>query len=412
MNLKRYLLPLSLTALLGLGALSFPERANPFATAAFAQSETPSFNESQAILETEKNTIDIFKRWGPSVVAVNVEVAGQRMGALDGGPGSQGSGSGFLVGENGHLITNFHVVVDALQPDSVEPVEGGQISVVFPGSEEAFPVRVVGANPSYDLALLELLDRENLPDYVARAEPIPIADSDALEVGQKVIAIGNPFGLQSTVTTGIVSAIGRDVPSIGRINVAMIQTDAAINPGNSGGPLLNSRGELIGVNTAIIPGFGANGQRGFLGVGFAMPSKRLVNSLARLEAGGVSDVFSTRPRIGISIQSVDAFPEAVRESLELPERGLIIIAVQEGGPGAKAGLIGSEIETDENGLQLPKGGDIIVAIDGKKITSATQLQQTVFDKEPGDQVTLDILRGDTEITVAVTLEVVPLSQQN
>ena len=196
----------------------------------------------------------------------------------------------------------------------------------FSGSEDKFPVKVIGANASYDLALLELENSRNLPTNIV---PIPIANSDEIKVGQKVIAIGNPFGLESTVTTGIVSAVGRDVPSIGRLNVPMIQTDAAINPGNSGGPLLDSNGELLGINTAIIPSSGLSGQRGFLGIGFAVPSKRLSDNLDNLLSGGYSDVFSTRPRIGISIMDVRVYPKGVRESLKLPENGVVITGVEE-----------------------------------------------------------------------------------
>src|SRR5690606_6972342 len=147
----------------------------------------------------------------------------------------QSSGSGFVVDDEGHIVTNYHVVRAALEADSVALRTGGTITVVFPGSADELPVTVVGANPDYDLALLALEDPGALPQGVT---PIELADSDTALVGQKVIAIGNPFGLQSSVTQGIISAIGRELPSIGRVEIQMIQTDAAINPGNSGGPLL------------------------------------------------------------------------------------------------------------------------------------------------------------------------------
>ena len=167
-------------------------------------------------------------------------------------PIRQSAGSGILVNVEGigasFIVTNFHVVQESLVPGTTEPLEGASITAVFPGqSEDPIPLQVVGANPSFDLALLTALNPQDLfPDLAG----LTISDSDEVQVGQKVKAIGNPFGLEFTVTSGIVSAIGRFVPSVGQITIPTIQTDAAINPGNSGGPLLNSRGELIGINTS------------------------------------------------------------------------------------------------------------------------------------------------------------------
>ena len=177
-------------------------------------------------------------------------------------PVQQSAGSGFLVEVDGksRLVTNFHVIRSAMDNATTDLVPGGKIEVTFPERPgHRFEVQVLGVNPSFDLALLELTDG----NYPATALPLDIADSDALKVGQKVIAIGNPFGLASTVTSGIVSAVGRLVPSVGQISIPMVQTDAAINPGNSGGPLLNSRGELIGVNTSILNPAGRGDLRAF-----------------------------------------------------------------------------------------------------------------------------------------------------
>ncbi len=386
-------------------------------------------NESEAFIENEQNTIDIVETYGPSVVAVSVEVEGQRMTSRnfedffedlppdfrphfrfeipDVPERREGTGSGFIINKEGQIVTNYHVVEGALKEGTAEMLEGAEINVIFSGSEDQSPVKVIGVNASYDLALLELEDSRDLP---ADITPIPIANSDEIKVGQKVIAIGNPFGLESTVTTGIVSAIGRDVPSIGRLNVPMIQTDAAINPGNSGGPLLDSDGELIGINTAIIPSTGIMGQRGFLGIGFAVPSNRLSDNLEDLVSGGYSDVFSTRPRIGASIMDVRSYPKEVRDSLKLPEQGLAIINVQEDGPADKAGLKGPSFEVMIDGSPVPAGGDVIVAIDGEKVTSTSQVQDLVFSHEPNDRIVVEVIRDGESVEVPVVLEVVPLKR--
>ncbi len=395
-----------------------------------SDSQITIINEAYAFTQNEQNTIDIVEKYGPSVVAVSVEVEGEAISSEnleelfedippefrpffkfempDIPDRREGSGSGFVINESGQIVTNYHVVEGALKEGTVEMLKGAAISVIFSGSEDEFPVKVIGTNSSYDLALLELKKSKNLPKGI---EPIPLSNSDEIRVGQKVIAIGNPFGLDSTVTTGIVSAVGRDVPSIGRLNVPMVQTDAAINPGNSGGPLLNSQGELIGINTAIIPGNGGGGERGFLGIGFAVPSNRLSDNLEILLAGGFNDVFSTRPRIGIGIMDVRAYPEAVRESLKLPERGVMVTGVEEDGPADKAGIQGPDFEVMVDGSPAPAGGDVIVAIDGEEITSASQIQDIVFNHEPNDKVIVEVVRDGKTVKLPVVLEVVPLKKE-
>jgi len=222
-------------------------------------------------------------------------------------------------------------------------------------------------------------------------------------VGQKTIAIGNPFGLASSVTSGIVSALGRFVPTIGQLPVPMIQTDAAINPGNSGGPLLDSRGQLIGINTALINPQG----RSFAGLGFAVPSNLLTESLANLELGGVTDVSSTRPRLGIAAQSVALIPSGIRDELGLPDQGVAIIDVLAGSVADKAGLIGStgSISLDED-FEVPAPGDLIVAIDGEPVNSVEDIAMKVtYESQAGDELNFTILRDGVEIKVTVTLEV-------
>ena len=364
------------------------------------------FDEASALLANERNTIDVIDRSADSVVAVSVALRGEPMSPFsqlfdEDEPIPQGSGSGFLIEyeDDPFLVTNYHVVEAALQPASADYLDGAEITVSFPQSDEPINVDVVGVNPSFDLALLQAIDATELPD----AEPLTIADSDTLEVGQKTIAIGNPFGLASTVTSGIVSALERFVPTIGEVPVPMIQTDAAINPGNSGGPLLDSAGRLIGINTALINPQG----RSFAGLGFAVPSNLLVESLGNLETGGVTDISSTRPRLGISAQALDLVPFALREELGLPDSGVAVIDVQPGSVADKAGLRGSdETVALEEGFEVPVPGDIIVSIDGRSVDSVEDItEQVTYGSEAGDELDFRVVRAGVEIDVRVRLEV-------
>ena len=376
---------------------------------ATAQDITP-FDEPSALLADELNTVEVIDRFGPSVVAVSVAVRGETMspfGAVPEGsfgddmPVQQSSGSGFLIEFEGDpfLVTNFHVVERALEQGSSDLIDGAEVSVTFPADPDvSIAVDVVGVNPSFDLALMQLQDETQLPDAPALA----VADSDALEVGQKTIAIGNPFGLESTVTSGIVSAVGRFVPTIGDVPVPMIQTDAAINPGNSGGPLLDSGGRLIGINTALINPQG----RTFAGLGFAVPSNLLAESLATLETGGVTDVSDVRPRLGIAAQALAAYPASVREDLGLPAEGVAVIDVQAGSVADKAGLLGSAATIDLDGFELRAPGDAIVAIDGEAIDSVEDITRKVtFESAAGDVLDFAIIRDGSQLEVSVRLEV-------
>ncbi len=441
MNAK-LLVPFSLSALLAGGGALYTSHGTSLASYAQAQGAGATqaiqpLNENQAFLQDEQNTVQVFKTYGESVVAVNVEVEGRQMnpfaqgqlqsvppeprqffqgfgqfgqpqqnGEQGNGQAERGAGSGFVVDKEGRLMTNYHVVEGALQQHSAKLKESATLTVSFSGSTDKLPVKVVGVNPSYDLALLELVDKNDLPKGV---EPISIADSDALEVGQKVIAIGNPFGLESSVTTGIISAVGRDFTSVGQFNFPVIQTDAAINPGNSGGPLLDSKGNLVGINTAIVPNVGMDGQAGSLGIGFAIPSNQVTQNLAGLEKGGFADVFSSKPRMGVSVQDVSAYPEGVRASLGLPEQGEMVMAVEPGSPAARAGLHSAQFSVNVDGQELPAGGDVITAVDGQKISGSEDLQSLIFAKKVGDRVDLSVWRGGHEQTVTLKLAIVPRS---
>jgi S1-C subfamily serine protease len=383
-----------------------------------------SFIEADAFLANELNTIDVVNEFGPSVVAINVTIQGEPMQPFanvptdqippqfrdllpfleEEVPTQQSAGSGFLIDAKGsgtsYLVTNFHVVQGSLEPGTTNLLEDATITAVFPGlSEDPVPVKVVGANPSFDLALLSGLNPSNsFPDVI----PLTIADSDAVQVGQKVIAIGNPFGLEFTVTSGIVSAIGRFVTSVGQINIPMIQTDPAINPGNSGGPLLNSRGELVGINTAI---FNPEG-RSFAGLGFAVPSNLLIEALANLELGGLSDIRATRPTLGSSLRTVSLLPGSIRELLELPDEGVVVIDVLPGGPADKAGLRGSQRTVEVGAFEFPAGGDVITAVNGEALMNAEQLNLLItYEGEAGDLLEFAVLRDGREINLTVTLEI-------
>jgi S1-C subfamily serine protease len=373
------------------------------------------------ILADERNTVEVASSVGPSVVAVNVEVEGRVTNPFENIPDDQipplfrdfipqfnqreapqqGSGSGFVVGQPQGILTNFHVIESALESGTTTLREGASISVSFPSGEEV-DVQVQGVNALYDLALLR---PQNDADFPSGVNSLTLADGDPL-VGQKAIAIGNPFGFESTVTTGIVSALGRSLPGVGEIDVPLIQTDAAINPGNSGGPLLNSSGEVIGVNTAIIPAVGLNGQRGSLGIGFAVPSITVVSVLEELSSGGFVSV-ETRARLGISVRNVASYPEAVRSRLGLPDRGVAILAVEPGGAAEEAGLRGSEFALDLNGMAVPIPEDVIVMVDGEEVRNTSELQRRVFAKSEGDAVTVTVRRGAETVDVDVVLRVVP-----
>jgi serine protease Do len=364
--------------------------------------------QATAPLADEQNTALIFERCGPNVVAVTVELEPLREAELaedvpelfrellPARP-EQSTGSGFLVDREGHVITNYHVVAPALKIDSLELQRGARVSVRFVGSNEELPARVLGANALNDLVLLEL-PRRALPQSVRAVEPIELGDSDRVRVGQKAIAIGNPFGFASTVTTGIVSGMGRSLPSVGQVEIPLLQTDAAVNPGNSGGPLLDSEGRLIGVTTAIATSL-SGGAPGFLGVAFAIPSNVLRESLPALLGGELIDTRS-RPQLGVTVIDVDVYPESMRRRLQLPRRGAAVLEVVPDSPAARAELQGrraGQIASGENGM------DVIVAVDGAEIRGANELRRAIFSREWGEAVQLSVIRAGEQVEVEVEL---------
>ena len=329
--------------------------------------------------EVDQLLANIYERANPAVV--NIDVAG---GA---DLTEYGSGSGFLIDQDGHIVTNNHVIDGA-----------DEIDVTFWDGTVA-TAKLVGADPYSDLALIKVTVEP------ARLAPLSLGDSDQVKVGQRVIAIGNPFGLVGTMTVGIVSGKGRTLPADVSTNSAssfsnpdIIQTDAAINPGNSGGPLLNSAGDVIGVNAAIRTD-GTN--RANSGVGFAVPSntvKRVVQQLQ--EKGRVS-----YPYLGVSIDNHFTTGE-LASALKLPvTKGVVIASVVDGGPAERAGLKGGDRQVTMRGIPVRSGGDIITAIDGEAINSFDEMIAFLAArKQVGQTVTVTILRGIETLQVPVTLD--------
>jgi S1-C subfamily serine protease len=283
------------------------------------------------------------------------------------------TGTGFVVDTEGHIVTNQHVVDDA-----------EQVRVRFGEKGERVEARVLGSDASSDLAVLKV-DPSDAP----RLKPLPLGASEDVHVGDTAIAIGNPFGLERTLTAGVVSATDRriDAPDGFSIDDA-VQTDAPINSGNSGGPLLDGAGRVIGVNAQIR----ANGSGGNVGIGFAVPVDTVKEVLPQLKEGQRV----RRAYLGVSTASVDA--ETARQ-LDLPRGGALIQQVTDGSPADRAELRGGT--AGDGGLS--RGGDLIVAVDGKPVRSSEDVSAAIEDKKPGDRVRVEIYRGDEKRTITVTL---------
>jgi len=319
----------------------------------------------------EKANIALFENASPSVVYITSVALQRDLFGLDVMRIPQGTGSGFVWDQDGHIVTNYHVVAGAAK---------GNVSFdVTLGDQRTYTGHVIGVAPDNDLAVLEI----GAP--ASRLRPIPIGTSSDLEVGQKVFAIGNPFGLDQTLTTGIVSALGRQIPTMNdRIIKDVIQTDAAINPGNSGGPLLDSAGRLIGVNTAIYSPSGASA-----GIGFAIP----VDTVNRVVPELIAHGRVVRPQLGIT----PAHDSVMRR---IGTEGVLILSVEPGSGAAKAGLQGTR-QNRQGRLIL---GDIITAVDDKPVTSVDGLLTILSQHKVGDTVSVTVTRGDETKTVDVTLQ--------
>jgi 2-alkenal reductase len=325
-------------------------------------------------LNLEQILVELYRELNPSVVHIFVfEVFGDNVTT------PFGTGSGFIYDEAGHIVTNNHVI------------EGGDLLEVAFANGERRRATVVGSATDSDLAVIKV---DSLPDGV---KPMPIGDSDEVEVGQFVVAIGNPFGEASSMSVGVVSGLGRTLPTMriadggGRYSIPqVIQTDAAINPGNSGGPLLNLQGEVVGVNSAILTRTGTN-----TGVGFAVPSKAVSLVVPELIAHGEY----VYPFMGIGMSL--PLPLDVREEVGVTGSGIYVSNVVPNTPAARAGLIGC----CSQGGSIRSGGDYIIAVDGQPlIDSAELISYLVFETQVGDTIELTVLRNGEEIIVPLTLE--------
>ncbi|GAC1432512.1 MAG: trypsin-like peptidase domain-containing protein [Terriglobales bacterium] len=324
----------------------------------------------EALETEEQNNISVYKKNISSVV--NVTSRAVTFDFFNGLVPQEGQGSGFIIDKEGHILTNYHVIANARQVE------------VTLHNRKKLPATVVGTDRSHDLAIIQIKE----PNLT----PMVLGDSRNLQVGQKVYAIGNPFGLSGTLTRGIVSSIRSVQEPDGMTIDEAIQTDAAINPGNSGGPLLNWHGEVIGINTMIASSVGQSA-----GIGFAIPintAKAVLNDLVTL--GRVR-----RPALGITTIPITA---QLAEQMGLAaDYGLLIVQVAQGGAADRAGLHGGSERAYLGNIPIMLGGDLIVAIDGEKVEDQQTLSQMMNNHRAGDSIRLTIYRGKKQLEINVTL---------
>jgi S1-C subfamily serine protease len=348
----------------GLVYLLWPEKFQPAAAPV-----TPRLVEARGDLASdEKGTIDLFRAASPSVVNVTNLAEQRDFFNLNVQQIPRGTGTGFVWDRDGHIVTNFHVVRG-----------GDAVRVVF-ADGSSYISHAIWAFPDKDLAVVRIRAPQ------AKLTPIPLGTSADLQVGQKALAIGNPFGLNQSLSTGVVSALGREIEAEnGRPISGLIQTTAAINPGNSGGPLLDSAGRLIGVTTAILSPSGT-----WAGIGFAIPVDEVNQVVPQL----IAHHKVVRPRLGVRIAEADLARQVG------VSRGVLIVKVLPGSPAQKSGLHGTRYDENRD-LNL---GDIIVGVDGKTIQSSRDLFALLEKHKPGETVNLTILREGQSMDVPVTLE--------
>ena len=342
-----------------------------------ASPSSASFQRGKALSVNE-----IYRRAAPGVVQVTATqvVNSPSVDPFFGFPVPQTQrqealGSGFVIDKAGHIITNDHVV------------EGARSVDVSFSNNESMRARIVGVDPSTDVAVLQV-------DAHSRAlTPLPLGDSDAVRVGDSVVAIGNPFGLERTVTTGIVSALQRVIQAPNSYSIDhVIQTDAALNKGNSGGPLLDAEGRVIGVNSQIQSGSGGN-----VGIGFAVP----IDTVRTVEAQIVKTGHAEHAFLGVRVQAVN--PSVAKLFRLRSSHGLLVAGVEAGSAAAQAGLRAGKQAVTVSGETYELGGDLIVAVDGVQLASLDQLRDVIANKQPGDKLSLEIWRGDKHLTLDVKL---------
>ena len=335
--------------------------------------EEPFWTEADSTLTGEElSNIEIYRRASPATVHITSTLL-QRNWFLEVYP-SEESGSGFLVDAEGRILTNYHVIRGSASLEVTPLAEGGGAT--------RYKAVVLATDPANDLALIQIKPEEPLPF-------LTLGDSDVVQVGQKVLAIGNPFGLQGTLTTGVVSSTGRSIQDRSGILRDLIQTDAAINPGNSGGPLLDSSGNVIGVNTAIY------GPSGNIGIGFAMPISR-ATALLRFVKGGAE------PAQDLGIEGLFLSQRWLR-ALRLPTTGYLVIDVGSGSAAESAGLRGADHELRVGNYRIPWGGDFIIAVDGAAVSDRNTLSEALALKLAGDTVLLTVIRQGEELELPLKL---------
>jgi S1-C subfamily serine protease len=330
----------------------------------------PSATHATGLSSDETNNIDIYK--SSHLATVNITSTVYRRTIFMEVYPSKDQGSGFLISSDGKILTNNHVVANERQLE------------VTLTDQSRYKAQLLSRDEANDLALLQITPRSKLPS-------LHLGDSDALQVGQKVLAIGNPFGLEGTLTTGIVSSLGRSIRGENeRTLEGLIQTDAAINPGNSGGPLLDSAGNVVGINTAIL---GPNG--GNIGIGFAMPINRAKLMLDDFQAG------RKRPKLGVSVVPIAG---DYADALRLPTQGgLLVQGVDPDSAAARAGLRGGRQEVQIGNAELLVGGDLIMSIDGKPVDRDDAISRALANKRTGDTLELTIFRNGKTMNVRVRL---------
>jgi len=358
------------------GFQQLSSRFLPFGSASISP---PSSITDPSLATDEQNNIEVYKATSPGVVYIQSTSTVRDFFGMFERP-VEGAGSGSIIDEQGNILTNYHVIANA-----------EKLTVSF-GTGKNYPAKVVGRDPDTDLAVIRLLETPKEALTI-----VPMGDSDKLIVGQKVLAIGNPFGLDRTLTTGVISGLQRPIRAQNRRQIeGAIQTDASINPGNSGGPLLDSHGRMIGINSQIESTSGSSA-----GVGFAIPiniAKRVVPEL--IKNGEVK-----RPKLGIVPRDVETLQNQVR----LPvSSGVLIWQVQPGGPAANAGLRGM-VQTEDGEIEL---GDIIVGVDGEKINNNDELYRALNKHRLGDTVSVEVVRNGTRMTVQVRLTELPDTRRN
>jgi len=375
LSARQLLLLAFASALIAIGVTALIYNLNKFwpggdpSNTAFAEAQPSGISDPSAVSD-EQNSIEVYKSMSPGVAFISTTSVMQDMwGDVEEG---KGNGSGSVIDKQGHILTNSHVV------------EGASKLTVNFGGDKVYPATIVGRDPDTDLAVIKIDPPAGLP-------VIPLGDSDKLSVGQKVLAIGNPFGLDRTLTTGVISGLQRPIRGTnGKPIDAAIQTDASINPGNSGGPLLDKYGRMIGINSQILSRGG-----GSVGVGFAIPvniAKRIIPQL--LQYGEVR-----RPKLGASLPSVSDLSE---RGYRVPvQQGLLVYQVQPGGSAERAGIKGL---SSDGSL-----GDIILSGDGQKLNQLDDLYRLLDRKQIGDTVNFEIYRSGKTITVPIKLLASPTS---